>query len=244
MTNHEVNSLLLNWTAIPSQEARGIVVGYRIYYRPYYSNQTFNVVQTNASTFKIKLDNLEEATLYAIMVGGLTLKGEGLYCFLSESTCKYSLPLSQSLSLSLSVSLFLSVCWCVCFSLCFSKYKVQTPDCARCINDGLRRQKIIEDLYLHCSLWPTAILININPRFLNYPQNLPIIHILFSVSFQWINKTSGELTSPGYPRYIRSADMEWIIHSFIRNGAILLIFDPFDVPPSVNCRYCLWTVST
>ena len=114
VTNHEVNSLLLNWTAIPSQEARGIVVGYRIYYRPYYSNQTFNVVQTNASTFKIKLDNLEEATLYAIMVGGLTLKGEGLYCFLSESTCKYWLSPSVTVSVTLFVCVPLSVCVLVC----------------------------------------------------------------------------------------------------------------------------------
>ena len=96
VTDRQMNSLLLNWTVIPSQEARGVVVGYRIYYRPYYSNQAFTVVQTNASTFNIKLDNLQEATLYAIMATGITLKGEGLHRFSSVSTCKYDLSLSLS----------------------------------------------------------------------------------------------------------------------------------------------------
>ena len=93
VTNRQMNSLLLRWTAIPSQFARGIVVGYRIYYKPYYSNQTFTVVQTNASTFNIKLNNLQEAILYAIMATGITSKGEGPQRFLSVSTCKYSLSL-------------------------------------------------------------------------------------------------------------------------------------------------------
>ena len=98
VTDRQMNSLLLNWTEIYSWAAHGIVVGYRIYYKPYYSNQTFTVVQTNASTFNIKLNNLREATLYAIMVTGITSKGEGLQRFLSVSTCKSSLSLSLSLS--------------------------------------------------------------------------------------------------------------------------------------------------
>ena len=129
--NRQLNSLQLRWIQIPSLHARGNVVGYRTYYRPYYSNQTFSVVRTNASTFNIKLNNLKEATLYAIMVAGFTLKGEGPHYFLSVSTCKYSVNLCQSLSLSLSVSLFLFVCLCVCFSLCFSNYNVQTQDYSR-----------------------------------------------------------------------------------------------------------------
>ena len=93
VTNRQRNSLLLRWYEIYSWYARGIVVGYRIYYRPYYSNQAFTVVQTNASTFNIKLNNLQEATLYAIMATGITSKGEGLQRVLSVSTCKYSLSL-------------------------------------------------------------------------------------------------------------------------------------------------------
>ena len=92
-----MNSMLLNWTVIPSQAAHGVVVGYKIFYRPYYSNQAFTVVQTNASTFNIKLNNLQETTPYAIMATGITSKGEGLQRFLSASTCKYSLSLSLSL---------------------------------------------------------------------------------------------------------------------------------------------------
>ena len=104
VTNLGVNSLLLRWTTIPSEDAHGIVVGYRIYYRPYYNNQNFTVVQTNASTFNIKLDNLQEATLYVIMVAGLTSKGEGRQRSLNVSTCKYSLSVSVSMSLSFSLS--------------------------------------------------------------------------------------------------------------------------------------------
>ena len=113
VTNLGVNSLLLRWTTIPSQDAHGIVVGYRIYYRPYYSNQNFTVVQTSASTLNIKLTNLQEGTLYAIMVAGLTSKGEGRQRFLSVSTSKYSL--------SVSVSMSSFVCYSVCLSsLCLS----------------------------------------------------------------------------------------------------------------------------
>ena len=95
-TNRQMNSLLLRWIAIPSQVAYGIIVGYRIYYKPYYINQTFTVVQTNASTFNIKLNNLQEATLYAILVAGITSKGEGRQGFFSVNTCKYSLSVSVS----------------------------------------------------------------------------------------------------------------------------------------------------
>lgn len=107
--NFRMNSLLLRWAAIPPQDAHGIVVGYRIYYRPYYSNQNFTVVQTNASTLNIKLSNLQEATLYAIMVAGLTSKGEGRQSFLNVRTCKYFLCLCLCLSISLSFSFSLSI---------------------------------------------------------------------------------------------------------------------------------------
>ena len=66
-----------------------------------------------------------------------------------------------------------------------------------------------------------------------------VVCLFFPVCVQSLNDTTGELTSPGYPHYIDSGDMEWTIHPFARNGMILLIFDPFDMPPSVNCRYCL-----
>ena len=99
-TNRQMNSLLLGWAAISSQVAHGIIVGYRIYYKPYYINQTFTVVQTSASTFNIKLNNLQEATLYAILVAGITSKGEGRQRFFSVNTCKYSLS-----SLSIMVQL-------------------------------------------------------------------------------------------------------------------------------------------
>ena len=98
VTNRQMNSLLLSWTTIPSQDVHGIVVGYRIYYKPYYSNQTFTVVQTNSSTFNTKLNNLHEATLYAILVAGITSKGEGRQSFLGLNTCKYSLSVSVSVS--------------------------------------------------------------------------------------------------------------------------------------------------
>ena len=71
---------------------------------------------------------------------------------------------------------------------------------------------------------------------------MPFLFI-FSDCVQSLNDASGELTSPGYPHYVDRENFEWVIHSFARNGAILLIFDPFDMPPSINCRYCLQTVS-
>ena len=127
VTNRQMSSLLLNWNEIYSWDAHGIVVGYMIFYRPYYSNQAFTVVQTNASTFNIKLNNLQGATLYAIMVAGLTSKGEGRQRISSASTCKYSLlfshfpppslPYSFAPSSSplppLFVFVFVSVCLCL-----------------------------------------------------------------------------------------------------------------------------------
>ena len=127
VTNRQMNSLLLNWAVLPSQAAHGVVVGYKIFYRPYYSNQAFTVVQTNGSTLNIKLNNLQEATLYVIMATGITSKGEGPQNLLSASTCKYSLlfshfpppslPYSFAPSSSplppLFVFVFVSVCLCL-----------------------------------------------------------------------------------------------------------------------------------
>ena len=75
--------LLVNWTAIPTPKARGVIIKYHIYYKLASGGGEF--YQSTTSNSSYQLCGLLPYTEYKVQMSGFTSKGEG------ESS-EYSLP--------------------------------------------------------------------------------------------------------------------------------------------------------
>lgn len=72
----DANTVYLSWDDIPQTQIPGVLLGYRITYRPYYSD--IPVVVTNAASMLLRtLRHLRPFTLYWVEICGYTIAGCG-----------------------------------------------------------------------------------------------------------------------------------------------------------------------
>ena len=83
VSTHTWECLLVNWMAIPTPKARGVIVKYHVYYKLASGGGEFSQSTTSNSSYQ--LCGLLPYTEYKVKMSGFTSKGEG-----PSST--YSLP--------------------------------------------------------------------------------------------------------------------------------------------------------
>ena len=69
----------MEWRHIPPQHRNGILLGYKIFYAPKDSNQSFKTITVDSTRSSTTLENLKKYTWYVIRVAGYTSKGLGPY---------------------------------------------------------------------------------------------------------------------------------------------------------------------
>ena len=76
--NISSTSIQLQWYKVLSDHQNGVILRYRIYYRPFDSNGTWNTtdVQENGTLLCI-VDKLKMFTKYSFRISAFTSKGEG-----------------------------------------------------------------------------------------------------------------------------------------------------------------------
>jgi hypothetical protein len=76
--NTSSTSLQVTWVDIPPQYVHGILLGYRVLYRPLnVTEDTYSVVQVGPSSLHTILENLYKYMDYGIRVMGFTRTGHG-----------------------------------------------------------------------------------------------------------------------------------------------------------------------
>ncbi|EDO39994.1 predicted protein, partial [Nematostella vectensis] len=75
-TNLSSTSILVQWTAIPTGHVRGVLLGYRVYFKSVHSTAYLSN-QTGPSEVRVLLRGLDVYTGYTIQVAAFTAKGEG-----------------------------------------------------------------------------------------------------------------------------------------------------------------------
>ncbi|EDO26355.1 predicted protein, partial [Nematostella vectensis] len=75
-TNLSSTSILVQWTAIPASHVRGVLLGYRVYFKSVHSTAYLSN-RTRPSEVRVVLRGLDAYTGYTIQVAAFTAKGEG-----------------------------------------------------------------------------------------------------------------------------------------------------------------------
>ena len=75
ISTHTWECLLVNWTAIPTPEARGVIIKYHIYYK--LASGGGELYQSTTSNSSYQLCGLLPYTEYEVKISGFTSKGEG-----------------------------------------------------------------------------------------------------------------------------------------------------------------------
>ena len=68
--------IFVSWFTLPPDDARGVIRGYRLYYRRYLTNQTKSVT-VKPDQLQVELTNLDSDTEYNIWITAFTTVGEG-----------------------------------------------------------------------------------------------------------------------------------------------------------------------
>ena len=75
--NISSTSIQLQWHKVLSNHQNGVILGYRIYYRPRLRNNSWNVTVVGESRTRLTIDNLQMFIGYYVRISAFTSKGEG-----------------------------------------------------------------------------------------------------------------------------------------------------------------------
>ena len=76
--NTSSTSIAVHWNPIPENLTNGILLGYRISYRPFSQVSLPGNITVNASSTSVELKGLQKFCFYLIIIFGYTKTGEGL----------------------------------------------------------------------------------------------------------------------------------------------------------------------
>jgi hypothetical protein len=70
-------SIHLQWYKVLSNHQNGVILGYRIYYRVYLGNESWNMIGVEERETSRTVNNLTMFTKYLFQISAFTSKGEG-----------------------------------------------------------------------------------------------------------------------------------------------------------------------